>query len=788
MKTRLKNMHRSAGELFGVLVLLLSMTGVSYAEEAEAETKAEEAEVAKVLDEDTQDENVVVVTAQFRKQSIKDVPIAISAYDADAMKLADMEDLWDVLDMTPGFAGVGTGGSWLNTISVRGIRTNDFGVGGDTSVGVFKDGVYQGRTGAAVTNFFDMERAEALRGPQGFLYGRNTISGAINTVTNKPNQDNVEAYGDITIGARNLHEVSGMVNVPLNEEWAIRFAGYDVSEDGYLTNVATPDGRKLGEYRSRSGRLSVGYDDGEVVANIIAEYERREGDGVVYRSTDVNDVLTDLGFEETDSPYKVNTDFPGHDEATIRTVTALVDVDLGDYIFSSVTGYRSHNWDYSEDDDGSSNAFYHWLQRQSVDNYSQDFRLASNTDGALTWLIGVSGYVEEITARLGSQSDEDTVCMAYYGIPCTWISERQPEGLLELADIDGTYSGYAISANATYAVSDKLEIDAGIRYSYDEKDFGLGVRPVTSELGPFLNFGYFTNEMVYDKKSWDDLTPRIAARYALTDDLTLWGSVTRGYKAGGFSSFGLQLPTPEELGVPPCAWGIYCVLNADYSTPEGTKPQSFEPESVLSYETGLKGDLLDDSVTFDVNVFYYKYKDMQIKYWDTDLFNVVVENVGRVKGYGLEGMIKVQATDYLSIQVGGSFMETKVNEIPLIICDCEGNRLSQQPKTVFTGLITYNEPVENGAIFAAADFRYQSQFYGGLDNDEFNSYGSRVRASARVGYNSDAGWGISVYVDNLFNDDFYGGGTNGSYPFPQLLFDVARPRAVGINFTYSLTE
>ena len=382
----------------------------------------------------------VVVTAQFREQSIKDVPIAMSAYDAEFMRAADMEDMWDVLDLTPGFAGGGTGGSWLNTISVRGIRTNDFGVGGDTSVGVFKDGVYQGRTGGAVTNFFDMERSEALRGPQGFLYGRNTISGAINTITNKPNPEGIEAFGQITLGERNLHEVEAMLNVPLAEGWAARAAAYSVSEDGYITNVADPDGRKLGKYRSRSGRFSIGYEGESVEGRLIAEYERRNGDGVVYRSTDLDNVLTDLGFSETEGGREVNTDFPGHDDAKIFTLTGLIDWDLGDVVISSVTGYRWHEWDYSEDDDGTSNAFYHWLQNQKVENYSQDFRIASNTDGKLTWLVGVSGYIEKIEAGLGSQSDEDTVCRAYYGLDCVdtyGTFNYHPDGLLELVECRG---------------------------------------------------------------------------------------------------------------------------------------------------------------------------------------------------------------------------------------------------------------------------------------------------------------------------------------------------------------
>ena len=776
MSLRNKNKFRMSSGLASVLLCNLAMSSGGFAQDV------------KTDDESTQLEEIIV-TAQFRNQSIKDVPIAMSAYDAEFMREADMEDVWDVMQLTPGFAGVGTGGSWLNTISVRGIRTNDFGVGGDTSVGLFKDGVYQGRTGGAVTNFFDMERSEALRGPQGFLYGRNTISGAINTFTNKPNADGVEAFGQMTVGQSNLIEVEGMVNIPLGDGWAARAAVYSVTEDGHLTNVADPDGRKLGQYKSNSGRFSLGYEGDTAKATLIAEYEERRGDGVVYRSTDQFDQLTDLGFSETDKITEVNTDFPGHDKAEIFTLTGLIEWDLDGVIVSSVTGFRDHDWDYSEDDDGRDVPFYHWVQHQTVKNYSQDFRIASDNDGPFTWLVGVSGYVEKLEAGMGSVAGEDEVCSVYFGADCQTIwggtFNYNEEGLVEVVDIEGTYKGYGVSANATYAVSDKFEIDAGLRYSYDEKDFGIGAPAIESDIGPWLGLGYWTHDLVKDKSSWDSFTPRVALRYAVSEDVTVWASVTRGFKAGGYSSFGMRLPEPEEIGLPPCAWGIYCVLNADGSVPEGTSPQQFDPESVWSYEAGIKGDI-DDKVQFDLNAFAYSYKDMQIRYWDTDLFNIVVENVGRVKGYGLEGSVKAQATDNLSIQLGASAMHSKVNDIPLSICDCEDNRLSQQPKFILTGLMVYSQPLENGSLSASADFRYQSQFFGALENEDYNSYPGRLMASARVGYYSNEGWGISAYVDNLTDAKFFGGGTGAGAgsPFPQLQFDVSRPRSFGLTLNY----
>jgi len=762
----------------GVVLLYCLILGVVAAQE----TVEQSTDLESALEE-------VIVTAQYREQALKDVPIALSAYSGELIRQLEMDDMWDVLALTPGFAG-GSGGTWLNTISVRGIRTNDFGVGGDTSVGLFKDGVYQGRQGGAVTSFYDMERAEAIRGPQGFLYGRNTISGAINTITNKPDTEGFDSFGAVTVGERSLFKGEGMLNMPLSDSWALRAAANYVTVDGYIRNHF--DDKKVGDFESTAGRVSLANYGDRTDFTIIAESEQRDGSGAIYRATDHNGILTALGFEEYPTGRDVNTDAPGFDNSDIFTLTALIDVDLGSVTFSSVTGYRTHDWDYVEDDDATPLVLYTWMQDQDVQNYSQDFRFVSNTDGPFSWVVGVSAYSEKIDAGMGSHSEEDAVCKVYFGYTCEdWYGafNYAPQGMLEVVDIESDNMGYGVFVNGTYAMTEKFEVDVGVRYSYDEKDFSIGVREPTSSLGPFLNFVYWSDGPVSEKKDWSDTSPRLALRYAATENVTLWTSYTTGYKAGGFSSFTLDLPTMEELGWTPeeiasCPWGNYCVLNADYSVPEGTRPQAFEPETVDSYEIGVKGNLLDNRMWFDVNAFYYEYEDMQLRYWDSDLFNVVVDNVGHVKGQGIEATLSGTVSEYFTYQIAGSLIDTEVSDVPAQICDCEGNRLSQQPNLVLTGFAGFNYPVKFGEFQINANFRYQDEIYGTLDNASHNKWGSYTDVSARVGYQFNNNWGSWIYVENLLDELYYGGGTNGGYPFPQLVFGTSVPRTFGLIVRY----
>ncbi|RYD66216.1 MAG: TonB-dependent receptor, partial [Sphingomonadales bacterium] len=181
----------------------------------------------------------IVVTAQHRREPIGDTPIAISAFDGSFVHRARLDDIKDLVAFAPGFAGA-TDDSYIEDLAVRGIASNDYGIGGEPSIGIFKDGIHQGRTGSAVTSLYDIERGEALRGPQGFLFGRNAISGAISVVTRKPELNRWDGVLTAGYGEPDRVELDGAVNIPLGPNWAMRMAGYLLDTDGWIDNAATP--------------------------------------------------------------------------------------------------------------------------------------------------------------------------------------------------------------------------------------------------------------------------------------------------------------------------------------------------------------------------------------------------------------------------------------------------------------------------------------------------------------------------------------------------------------------
>ncbi|WP_321395573.1 TonB-dependent receptor [Emcibacter sp.] len=758
-KTKVKALMTTA-----LTASLLSLSFASY-------TNAQENEALAIEE--------IIVSAQKRDQSIQDVPIAISAYDSTFIEKTKLDDVKDMIDFTPGFAGKSKD-SFVDAISIRGIVTNSFGAAVDPSVGIFKDGVYQGRTGSAITSFFDVERTEALRGPQGFLFGRNASSGAISIITKKPDTDATSGYFHAGVGERNHYELDGAVNLPLNENWAVRVAGYYFNEDGYVNNVHFPEDDDLQSQEKGAGRFSLGYTGEKLSMNLIAEYETRKQSGTIYRALEDDETLEFLGVTMGGNPNEADSDLrDDKDDGDIWSFTALIDWDLGDMTLSSITGVRTYDYQYAEDFDGAPFRSSHYFQDQEGDYYSQEIRLVSSDENRLTWYVGVSAYQEEIKVSFSQVSDEEIMCAVFEETTCEDAYGEftaNPDGLVESNDVDGTYKGWGAYADLTYAVTDKLEVSLDLRYTYDKKDFGLNILPVDSELGPYYVFGYTTNGFVRDSKSWDDFTPRVVARYAATDDLNLWASITRGYKAGGFGSFGLDIPTgPGE--------DIFEVLNDDGTVPEGTTPSAFEPETLWSYEVGLKANMADNRVQMAVNAYYYDFKNLQVSFFDGDLNNTVVENVGQVDGYGVEATVRALPNEYIDMLLGAAYSDTSVEGAGAICDDCDGNRLTNNPEWTFTGVINGHYPMQGGEVFSTLEFRYQSRTYGGLENEERYSVEGYANFNLRAGYESDNGWDVSLYVENLFDQFHYDSVIGGEIPIPGHYIGPARPRSFGVDFT-----
>ncbi|MDH3954694.1 MAG: TonB-dependent receptor, partial [Gammaproteobacteria bacterium] len=458
----------------------------------------------------------IVVTATKREESLQEVPLAITALTGEFTQSVNLDDVKDLISFTPGVTG-NSQDSFIDAVSIRGVRTQDFGVGGDPSAAIFKNELYEGRNGSAVTSMYDVDRAEVLRGPQGFLFGRNSIGGAISVHTRKADIDGgYSGYVDVDAGERGRLTVEGAFNIPMSDSFAMRLAGYHSQEDGFVPNFAS--GTDLIEHDKQGVRWSTAFEKNQLSINTWVEYETREQSGSVYRAVtqgDYWDTLLDVfgdgitpagGERDADSDQSLGD----NDNADILTLGARIDYEMDAFTFTSITGYKDHDFFYTEDYDGTPLNLNDYQQDQTGDYFQQEFRLVSNNDGPLSWYAGASFYKEEIDTLFTNSGAEDnfcnyygnayypdndiTDCASYYeylypGYP--W--EPSSDGLLsEPGRVIGEYTGWAAYLDLTYAFTDSFDVSFGVRYTDDKKDFSLNVPNPESNLGPFFAYLFST--------------------------------------------------------------------------------------------------------------------------------------------------------------------------------------------------------------------------------------------------------------------------------------------------------
>lgn len=729
----------------------------------------------------------VTVTAQKREQSLQEVPLAISAFTEAFLQDANIGDVRGLVDFTPGFSGR-TEDSFTDALAMRGIVTNDFGIGGDPSVAVFVDGIWAGRTGGVQMSFYDIDRAEVIKGPQGTLFGRNSIAGAVSIFTHKP-IDEFEASGQLTVAEYNHLEATATLNQPLSSNWAFRGSVYGLTNDGYLVNDL--GGRKLGFHDVYSTRLALRYSGESSDVVFTFSYEDREQDPSVYwvpaAGLPRDRVQTDLGES-------------GFDQSEILEFRINAEWDLnGGYSLTSLTGYKSFDFDYLEDYDGGPTQVNDYRQLNEVEYFSQELRFNSPADGGFTWFAGASVYSEKIDGFFEFIYTEDDLCRAIgvsdapdFSGPvsgCTdpnfeeyWGDAIDPADLLankaEQSYVNVDSSGWALYGDFTFDLRENLQLTAGARYTYDEKKMASWVLDSGGALGNNFNYEFYTDGFVRDKSDWSEFTPRLALTWFASDDTSLYFTASQGYKSGGFATFGFDLHGGE--------------VDEDGVAPPGTTPVLFQPEQVDSFEAGAKTRLLDNTMQLNVALFHYAYEDLQLVYFDNG--SSLVANVGEAEGQGVEADLRWVPGANWDVYLALSLLETEITDATEIeaigACgDCAGKNLPFAPEVSGAAIVTYHHPVANGNMFLTAEYVYQDEMFGGPDNIPDAAVASWNEVALRLGYRSDNDWRVTLWVENVFDEKYFERGWENAdadnqygYGLFNELVWPAKPRTVGVTF------
>lgn len=707
----------------------------------------------------------IVVTAQLRREPLQDVPLSVTALTGDALRENNIENFADLAQLTPGFVSAPNYG-FIRNSSMRGISNNQFGFADDPSIAVFTDGVYQGRggTGSIVNALYDVERVEIIKGPQATLFGRSSIGGAINTILNQPVRGETSGSAELGLGERERLLARGTINVPLAPDLTLRVAGNYEHLDGYLKNLA--GSARLAPLEIGAGRAILRYEttEGWDIA-LKGSYESRRQSGAVYQAVGLPEFIVSSTLRGRES----FSDFDIYD-GVLRVGRQLSDA----LAVTATTAYRDVKNRYIEDYDGQAAVIGGPYSQQSRDKLFQQDLILNAEVGRFSGVAGGSYFTEKL--RAGVQNFVDQT-FAFTGTPAPGLAPRDySQALFEAGRLRGRFDGWSVFADGTLEVVDRLKLTAGLRYNYDRKRYTQDIPdPATLPQSPlvfagaFYNWGYFTSVPITSRKSWRDLAFRAAVNYEPSRDINVYAAFNQGWKAGGIDSFKVVTPAPFPL---------FFGLDAAAA---GGRPNVYNPEESDSYEAGVKARFLDRKLALNLAVYEFRYRDLQVSVPQGG--SSVIANVGRARGRGVEGELRLVPAAWLDLFANGAYNDTEVTafaEKPEQV----GLPLNQAPKWTAAGGGTITAPLgaDAGSVALGATVSYRSRYRN--DNALMLGVDDHTLTSARLTW-TDASdrFSVEVFVDNLFDEVTYSR-FNAATPF---LFPVAsrsvlgEPRTFGVN-------
>lgn len=702
----------------------------------------------------------VIVTAQKRSESLQDTPIAISAFSGEMLNARGITDAESLASSVPGMHFSQSGAD--TRITVRGIGTEQTTVTGDPGVALHVDGVYQSRASAGSLLFYDLERVEVLRGPQGTLYGRNATGGSINVISNKP-QDAFDAALEMQAGNYNQFRVRGFLNTPLVQDTLMwRVSAQHEQRDGYYENL-TPDVDDLEDRDAlniRSQLLYLPSDSFSALLSVNYSNDKSAGPGgkplgkyPAPKGTRLINLLYGRATPNSSDPWTIRTNLNGDSDFRRQGASLTLDWELGDVALKSITAYQENRVDLVRDLDQSDTEIINETRFQDSAQFSQELQLTSTGSSDLQWLAGLYFLSEENDVQYWL-NDQGTGLSVFPFAPKIDVGLDQLVYFGNDSTIDNTSMG--AFAQASYNVSDSLKVTAGLRYSRDEKEADIARKEF---LGQTLN--------QFEKKdSWTQLTWKAGVDWFVSDTSMAYFSASTGFKSGGF----LQIETAP----------------------------SYDEENVLAFELGSKNRFFDDRLQANVSAYYYQYTDMQLR-TIRDL-NSVVSNAGEaeIKGIELElvgrpmqGLLLSAELAYTNATFTDYFDDDPLDDIPKDqLLDLSGNDLARSPDFTANIRAAYTWGLAAGELTASVSYFWSDEVFFSAYNrragGDFQDSYHKTNASLRFD-SSNESWFVAVSARNLENaevasqvtltDSALGGANVAQWQEPQLIAVSA-----GVNF------
>jgi len=709
----------------------------------------------------------VVVTARKRAESLQDSPVSVRAFTAEQIESANIDTPHDFIDLTPNVTLVQTQNAGNSFVNVRGISQAR---NSELSVAVLIDGVLLSNPAQLNQQLFDIEQIEVLRGPQGALYGRNAIGGAITIRTKQPGE---ELAGKLELGADSGpgFTVRGAAGGPVGSSDTLKFraAVSYVDTEGFIDNPFL--GEEADPYEDISGRIKLLWEPTEALsADLRVSYSELETQALYFN----------IAAEADDTSLPVRVNNPGVNErdmlnaslklewesdfGTLISITAYDDLDellTGDqfdflprpesFLNQDTTGFG----DFIRFLTGDAVVDLSQTQFLETDSWSQEIRFVSPAENRLRWIVGAYFIATDRFISTGNQIDRGNGVFPVKKEPrpSVFVNPADPSPQLGLlVDAQDNFA-WAVFGEVAYDITEALELSFSLRYDKDERENTTLTEPLFDPTGIGLVPGTVREE------SWDELQPKFTLRYALSEEITVYGGYSRGFRSGGFNQTGVGLAVPEP--------GI---------------EDLFDAQTADTIELGAKGSFAGGRLAASASVYYTDFENAYFFFFDPA---TSTQNLGSIPeteyvGFELEGNARVN--DFFTLNVGVGFTDSEIKEAADPADEGNEAPLVTEWTLNVGGLLRYPVSLlgsDNAYLVLRTDYQRLGDTWWDPGNISTRSPVDVVDVRGGVEVADD--WSLMLYAENAFDEEYNGEFSPGPAPGQNFLWK-APPRRWGVTF------
>jgi iron complex outermembrane recepter protein len=746
----------------------------------------------------------VVVTARRRNENLQSVPAAISAIGGDHLDTSYTVNTQLLSQLVPALY-YNSANPRNTAYTIRGLGSNTLSIsaandGIEPGVGFYVDQVYHGRPATASFDFTDIERVEVLRGPQGTLFGKNTTAGAIHIISRQPTFE-PEVTAEASFGDNDFVQAKGAVSGPLiGDVLAGRLSAQITQRDGVIHNVRT--GKELNELDnyavrgqllwvpSESLELRLIGDVSDLDSSCCTQSFLRVGQSRRSAARQFPSLAAGLGYEpasrdvfdrlsDIDADLYVSTQDGG--------VSLIADWELGTTTLTSVTAWRYWDWDVANDRD------YTGIPIQMVqripsrqDQYSQELRLASDSDAALSYVTGLYFYKQEIAGTpisiYGPEAEYWLLNQANFTVP---IPRNLLDGYGQIGSSDFEMESYAAFGEVNYGFTERLTATLGLRYTVEDKEgtyatqvFGgldlIGLAPaIATELNR-AKLSIFRPQNYTATDDGGSVSGRANIAYQFSDGVLAYLGYARGYKSGGLNMSGLPLDAANQ---PTLATAV------------------IEDERNSTVELGLKTTLLDGRATLNVAGYHAVVENYQanvVSSLETAAIRSYPSNVPEVRVQGVEADFAARLFTGFTLRASVAYADGENTDYPAgpcplevqtaatVACDLTGVKLAGLSEWAGTLGFDYERALGTGALLLHADSSSRSGYNSDTSASQYTWISGYTVTNASVGYRFASGWEAAVFARNLFDEDYITAVTIQTGNSGLILGQPSDPRLVGV--------